>query len=535
MMSIKNNISSLNALRHTSNNFNDVKGNIEKLSSGMKVNRASDGPATLIASERLRSQIVSMKQALENAENSVTLVQTAEGALNEVNAMLVNLRQLAVHAANEAINDKQMLEADQSEIDHLLGAIDRIADNTLYNSRNLLDGSNGANGVTVGPNLEFIAAKPETQASPEQGYEVDITQVSTRARASGNVPITVENIGEGSQLVITEGGRSAVLDTSRGELAEGINKIVENAKTDPQTFPPEEASSKIRTMIARQLQKKADESNVNVDVLLDPAGLMFVRHREFGDEPRFSVTSSTAGFLSPEANFAKFAEPGKDVEGTINGEIALGNGQFLTSVEGTNPQGLTIQYTRELGSTTRPIFDEAGNQVGTEVIEEKNEDVVGQPVEGFVHVAQESISFQVGPNEKQVTDLSIDTIRTTKLGRGVLNESDFQSLADIDVRSPKGARDAMKVIDAGIDEVTKLRAKLGSFQKNALESNMNSLRIAEENLTQAESTIRDADMAAEMSELTSGQILLSSSTAMLAQANQVPQSVLGLITGGQGT
>ena len=90
----------------------------------------------------------------------------------------------------------------------------------------------------------------------------------------------------------------------------------------------------------------------------------------------------------------------------------------------------------------------------------------------------------------------------------------------------------MPIIDQAIDEITELRGKLGSFQKNALESNINSLKIAEENLTQAESTIRDADMAAEMSELTSGQILLSSSTAMLAQANQVPQSVLGLITGG---
>ncbi|MBF0278442.1 MAG: flagellin [SAR324 cluster bacterium] len=532
-MSIKHNIPSLNALRHTNNNFNGVKRNIQNLSSGLKVNTAADGPATLIASERLRGRIGSMQQALENTENSVALVQTAEGGLNEVNAVLINLRQLVVHAANEAINDKKMLEADQSEINHLLGTIDRIADNTIFNHRHLLDGSNGANGVTVGENLEFISAKPTTQASPEEGYEVDITQVATRAQATGSTQLNTMNAKGGIQLVVTELGRSAVLDTGKGELGEGIEKIIKNSEQDPSTFPPEEMSAKIRTMVARQLQKTVDEANVNVDILLNAEGHFVVRHREFGDEPKFSVTSSAAGILSPEANFAKFAVQGKDVEGSIGQEIALGDGQFLTAVEGTKAEGLQIRFNKELGTREEVVFDDKGNEVGVKIVEETNEELVGKPLEGFVHVAQQSVSFQVGPNTKQVTELSIDNVRTNKLGRGITNDSGFESLRDINVMTTQGARDAMEIIDVASDEVTKLRAKLGSFQKNALESNLNSLRIAEENLTQAESTIRDADMAAEMSELTSGQILMASSTAMLAQANQVPQSVLGLITGNQ--
>ena len=323
------------------------------------------------------------------------------------------------------------------------------------------------------------------------------------------------------------------MDTGKGELGEGIEKIVNNSELDPQTFPPEEMSGKLRTMVVRQLQKTVDEANVNVDIFLDAGGHFVVRHGDFGDEPRFSVTSSVAGILSTEANLANFAVQGKDVEGSIGKEIALGDGQFLTAVEGTKAEGLQIRFTRELGERTEPVFDDEGKEVGLKIVEETNEELVGKPLEGFVHVAQQSISFQVGPNNKQVTELSIDNVRTNKLGRGIANDSKFESLRDINVMTTQGARDSMKIIDEAADEVTKLRAKLGSFQKNALESNLNSLRIAEENLTQAESTIRDADMAAEMSELTSGQILLASGTAMLAQANQVPVSVLGLITGGQ--
>lgn len=473
-----------------------------------------------------------MKQALENTENSVSLVQTAEGGLNEVNSLLINLRQLVVHAANEAINDKEMLEADQNEIDHLLTTIDRIADNTIFNRRHLLDGSNGANGVTVGAHLGFVKATPSTDPSPSQGYVIDINQVSTRAKATGSIPIDVVNAKEGINFVITEGGRSAILDTNRGELGEGIRKIIKNVESDPSTFPEDVNAAKIRTMVVNQLQEAVDEANVSVDIFLNGENQMVVRHKKFGDEPTFSVTSSVAGILSQEAHMVDPAMPGKDVEGTIGGEIALGDGQFLTAVEGTKAQGLTIRYTRELGERAVPVYNSEGVEVGSDVVEESNEEAVGGPSEGFVHVAQQSITFQVGPDEKQSTDLSIDNVRTNKLGRGLINKSDFESLRDINVMTTQGSHDSMRIIDIAASEVSELRAKLGSFQKNALESNLNSLRIAEENLTQAESTIRDADMAAEMSKLTSGQILLSSGTAMLAQANQVPQSVLGLITGG---
>ena len=133
-MRIRQNPTSLNALRHSGNHFDQVRNSIEKLSSGVKINKGADGPASLIASERLRGRIVGIQQAYNNATQSVSLMQTAEGSLNEVSSILVRLRQLATHAQNEAVNDPQMLAADQMEIEQLLRTIDRISQNTQFGS-----------------------------------------------------------------------------------------------------------------------------------------------------------------------------------------------------------------------------------------------------------------------------------------------------------------------------------------------------------------------------------------------------------------
>ena len=124
---------------------------------------------------------------------------------------------------------------------------------------------------------------------------------------------------------------------------------------------------------------------------------------------------------------------------------------------------------------------------------------------------------------------SFRSIRTNNLGLGVENESGFRSLFDIDLTTKQGANDAGRIIEKVIDEISAYRASIGAFQKNVVESNLNSLKIANENLTQGESTIRDTDMAGEMSKLTGNQILLSASQSMQAQANQLPQNVLSLL------
>ena len=186
-MRVNHNISSMTALRHLGNTSNATDKNLERLSSGLKINSGADGPADLMISEQMRAQVAGLNQAVRNSETSISMVQTAEGALNEVSSILVNMRQLALHAANSGANDRKMLQADQNEIENLLGTIDRIARSTQFGTRVLFDGSNQASGVTVGDGLSFINATPKTQEAPtKSGYEVDIQQVATRSFVSGN-------------------------------------------------------------------------------------------------------------------------------------------------------------------------------------------------------------------------------------------------------------------------------------------------------------------------------------------------------------
>ena len=126
-MKIRSNATSLNALRHSADNLKEVKSSIEKLSSGTRINRGADGPASLIASERMRGQIAGMRQAHSNNESAIAMFQTAEGALSEFSNILLTLKQLSVHAANDAVNDPDMLAADQQEVDNLISTLDRIA------------------------------------------------------------------------------------------------------------------------------------------------------------------------------------------------------------------------------------------------------------------------------------------------------------------------------------------------------------------------------------------------------------------------
>ena len=153
---VNSNIAALNALRHLQQTEQELGVNLERLSSGRKINHAADGPASLVISEQMKTQISGLGQAIRNSESSISMIQTTEGALNEVSNILINLRQLAVHAANEGTNDEKMLQADQNEVDNLLSTLKNISRNTQFGTRTLLDGSNSATGVVIGNGLSLF-------------------------------------------------------------------------------------------------------------------------------------------------------------------------------------------------------------------------------------------------------------------------------------------------------------------------------------------------------------------------------------------
>ena len=168
-LKINNNPPAINAHRSMLIADAAINRNLEKISTGLEVVRGADGPATLVLSEQLRSQISGLKQAVKNTEAAVSMVQTTEAALEEVNRVMIDLRKLAVHASNEAANDKLSVEADQNEVNNIMEALNRIASQTSFGSKRLLDGSNGVGGVAVGKDLEFVSGTTETKASPGEG------------------------------------------------------------------------------------------------------------------------------------------------------------------------------------------------------------------------------------------------------------------------------------------------------------------------------------------------------------------------------
>lgn len=569
---INHNTAALNALRNLNKTDDDLSKSLEILSSGQKINRAADGPASLVISEQMRGQIGSIRQAIQNSEASISMVQTAEAALNEAASLLVSMRQLAIHAANEGANDDKMLAADQFEIENALQTIDRIARTSQFGTRTLLDGSNGANGVAVGDGLSFVQASPTTKSSPAEGYPVDITRPATRAEKVGVRPIVLEDLRptdlnrlvKGFRVMISEGGKNIAFDLDSRQDGDVIRKLLSEMDRSPEQFNRSLVEQNIRQTIAENLQRKADSDNMHIDVYLtkvegQEGEVLAVRHREFGSKPTFFVGGTVPGVMAVEPNRFEEALPGRDVEGTMDGKIGVGEGEFLHGAESTAVEGLSVQFNSVRQIKQRfPKFIADGPQIipnpeiaqvnaatppeeGARLLskEEDGEHVVftweaparvDRRPDGYVHISQNSLAFQVGPTRGQQVKISLIDAKTDRLSRGIDNASGFQSLKEINVTTSQGAQDTMLLVDHAITRISELRADLGAFQKNTLQSNANSLRIAEENLVSAESSLRDADMASEVSQFTRNQIMLASGMAMLAQANQTPKTVLQLLT-----
>ena len=482
---INHNIAAVNSHRNLQANDTAMGKTLEKLSSGLKVNRASDGPAALVISEQMRGQIAGLNQAIDNSETAVSMIQTTEANLNEVSRLLTSVRQLSVHAANEGVNDETMLEADQQEINNALATIDRISNQAQFGNKRLLDGSQGAGGATTGENLEFVTAGLATSDSREAGMDVVITQNASKAFVQGTVGLTNEIVQSGETFTVIENGKMASYTSTMDDTVDTALKNL---------------SSEIR------------RNGLNVEASLGQGNMLNITHKEYGSAYGFQFSSSTAGVLSSLAGEIDVSNAGMDVKGTINGESAVGAGQVLTGAAGSqNVEGLAVKFTGQAGNPETGEIPPEGAVVGR------------------AYVSHNSMNFQVGGNHGQTVGISVESVGTRTLGNNIHNESGFKSLSEIDVRTFQGAQDAMKLIDDSITRISARRGELGAFQKNSLESNLSNLRIASENLTGSESILRDVDMAAEMANYTKNQIMTQSATAMLAQANQTPANVLQLL------
>lgn len=467
-LTIANNVASLNAQHHLGRASSAVAKSVERLSSGLKVNRGADGPAALSISEKQRAQIAGLRAAIDNSEKAVSLVQTAEGALAEINSLLVKVRALAIDSANTAVNDEDALAANQAEISNALDTINRIANNTQFGTKKLLDGSAGVNGTPNDADVTFLRATSDTLAG---SYAVVVTTAGERAFAQAGTAQT-SNLAQAETLTVN--GVAITLNAGLSQ-AQVISRINEFTSQTGVVAENNGGNTRLYTI--------AFGSNATISVSSDVA-----------------AAANSSGFGTTAIN-----DTGVDIAGTIDGVAASGQGNVLTATSGA-AQGLSLKLATSSSNAT----------------------VTVNGAQGSVSVTNNSLLFQIGPNQNQTASVTINRVNPSSLGVGLTNNQ-FASLNDIDVTSSSGAQDAIAVIDAAIDDITRMRGDLGAFQQNTLESTANNLKTTLENTVNAESVIRDTDFAEEIANFTKYQVLQQATTAVLGNANQLPQLVLSLL------
>ena len=470
-LTIANNIQSLTAQRNLNRSTNALGKSLERLSSGLKVNRGADGPAALVISEKQRAQIAGLEQAIENSEKAVSLVQTAEGALNEISSLLVKVRSLALDSANDGVNDADSLAANQAEIDNALDTINRIANNTQFSTKKLLDGSAGLSGTVTDQDVTFLGASSDTSAGT---YAVAVTTAAERAKQTAGSTQT-SNLANDETLTVNGVAITLNAGMSRAQVQSRINEFSGQTGVVAEDDPSTANATRLRT-------------------------------QQFGSNASLSVVSNQAGAVDSSGfGTTELTDTGVDIAGTFGGVAGSGAGNVLTATSGA-AKGVSVS----VGEDSSDLADSVSG------------------AQGNVTVTDNALTFQIGPNANQTVEIAIDSVNPTSLGRGVANNT-FSNLNDITVTSATNAQDAIAVIDQAISDVTNMRGDLGAFQQNTLESTTNNLRSTLENSVNVESVIRDTDFAAEIANFTKQQVLVQAGTSTLASANQSSQLVLSLL------
>ncbi len=459
----------------------EMQTTIGRLSSGMRINSAADDPAGLIISEGMRSQLKGIEQAIRNSQDAVNMSKTAEAALDEIQSLLRNVRALAVHSANTAVVDATSLEANQTQIRSTIQSINRIAEQTQFGNKKLLNGTSGTLANVTSVNyVSSIYMGGTFAGSTVQSGAITVAKVVQGTRGS----VALGNTFANSNTIVPTAGSFVINGysfTSSGN--ETVQSLV----------------NKINTM----------SGTTGVTATISGAGPVSINLNQQNFGSQFGIS-----FFDPSNiihNASSATSTGVDAVFNVSLTTAAGVTTVpFTGGRGPNESGLKL--TDAYGNAI--VMSENGNSTITGV-----DTVVGQVTAG-------NVRFQIGGNADQSVQFSMPTVFANRLGTGAVAN---MSMADVDVTTQTGAQNAMRVIDDAVNQLARMRGELGSFQKNFLESNVRSLSIAQENLTSSESQIRDADMAIEITNMTRQQILAQSGMSVLAQANQIPQGILALL------
>ncbi len=584
-MIINHNITALNTHNKLSSASAAQSKSMEKLASGLRINRAGDDAAGLAISEKMRAQVRGLDQASRNSQDGISMIQTAEGALNETHDILQRMRELATQAANDTNVGVDRGEI-QKEINQLSSEINRVGNTTEFNTQSLLKGDGKANlsltkvvsdgSLTSGATTHVQATQTTTIGTPagagdsatftlngqslkvnftasgsnggaandSKGYNVTSNSASAAIDATSTANTTAAGIRDALQKVIDSNETlkgnyvvsgsnadvtiTAVAKAAGGEMFGATGNIAAATESGAIAFTGTSGAASVGTTSYTQASKAinlnslevtdAATTDANIKALVGKGFTVNDQQIEFYDATAGSYKGSGIGVaINTALETAAFGSKGdalaKAVADTVASKI---DGVTLTAATGT----LTV-------TASSKFLGEAGN-----AIEVKD----GGIQEDF------KATFQVGANKNQSFSIDIKDMRASALGiTGKAGDAGFTAAgsvtdgtssvakeAGLDVSNHENASAAVKVINDAIEKVSSERSKLGAFQ-NRLEHTINNLKTSSENLTAAESRVRDVDMAKEMMSQTKNSILAQAAQAMLAQSNQTPQGVLQLL------
>lgn len=499
-MRINHNISAMQTNSQLRKTGKALDKSLERLSSGYRINRASDDAAGMAISRKMKTQIEGLERASMNSSDGISVIQTAEGALNEVTAMLQRMRQLSVQAANGTNTTSDRLSI-QQELNQLTAEIARISETTEFNTKTLLDGNVDNNSYTNLPGLNLIYAS-DTVASIE--YGMTLTRDPRQAVIVAGAPSFTE-IGEDEAGTITINGYGCY-------IREGATL--------------EEAFASIRNLCDQMNIKAFFGDSGSTDGPIETAGYEEVEIGE-GELIFMSRAYGSSEKISIQCNNELLADAlGLSTETVtaygVDAAVELGDGFSTTATVSARGD---IVYVKD-SDNFEMRFQVTAGTVGTDFMDATGDASQEQdaPDDGDVETLTTLLSagpmyLQVGANEDQTMEVRIPRTDPVSLG-----------IANINVCTQEGAEAAITLYDNAVNEVSAIRAKLGAYQ-NRLDHTITNLDVTGQNMTESMSRIEDVDMAEEMTTYTQQSVLDQAGTSMLAQANQRPQNILSLLNG----
>ena len=524
MASVLNtNMPSLNTQRHLAKAQNNLNNSLQRLSSGLRINTAKDDAAGLAISQRMTAQIRGLNVAQRNANDGVSMAQTAEGALSEMGDILQRVRELAVQSAN-ATNSAGDRKSLNDEVNQLVAELNRFANTTEFNGMKLLNGDNSVAAFQIGANANqtITATTTDFRTNKYGSYQVG-NATATAAGATAGKGISISNAVSGNASLQVTGAAVSAAGTmtlngpnasgsvslttadSAADIASKINSqdltgIKATAKTEVMIgFSTGDYVIEISTTNATSTSANTETAQISFSVPKIGSDTVGSSAEALTDAVNaFNEQSSKTG-ITAKLNDAKTAIILENDEGK-NINVTLKNANVIYMGNASNG---TAPAVSGAGTTSGKTFTAAGQ-------------VTLDASRSYSIATSSSLNVQVG------------VLSGGSAGGGATIASELQRVDSLDITTVKGANDAIHIVDQAIDSVNAQRAKYGALQ-NRFESTISNLATSSENVSAARSRIQDTDFASETANLSRSQVLQQAATSMLAQANQLPNNVLTLL------